>query len=81
MSKATIVTPAYYSALYPDTVHTEDAEPCPFCGCIVLFIGKPEKREDGQDDFIGVDCRDCDATGPLGRGVKEAIELWNKRNK
>jgi Lar family restriction alleviation protein len=54
---------------------TSQMEACPFCdsknGDIMLI----------HFHHMVACCLDCDARGPVGSSVKEAVKLWNRRNK
>lgn len=48
--------------------------PCPFCG------GKEHRSVDVGYEAHAIECRDCGATGPMGKGRRaEAFPAWNRR--
>ncbi len=52
-----------------------DLERCPFCAETIWL---EVKRLSLEVEWY-VKCSQCDAYGPLGKNVQEAIKLWNHR--
>ena len=62
--------------------------PCPFCGGVgvIDFVEcyDPDNYEGHGDAFIeevNIKCSNCEARGPAGGTIAEAIENWNTANK
>ena len=57
--------------------------PCPHCGAeATLAVGYPEHkvgREFVTEEWNWVRCKDCGATGGIGKTAIEAVEKWNRR--
>lgn len=61
----------------------EKIKRCPFCKgkakTDIIYWGNEE--EDLVDDYSVVVCTECGAMGPKCQTEKEAIEMWNRREK
>lgn len=53
----------------------EKLKPCPFCGSDRIV---PRDRNEHCDYFL-LYCHSCNAEGPNGRTLDEAIAAWNRR--
>ena len=57
--------------------------PCPHCGAeATLAVGYPEHkvgREFITEEWNWVRCKDCGATGGMGKTDAEPVEKWNRR--
>ena len=57
--------------------------PCPHCGAgAALAVGLPTHkvgREFVTETINWVRCKDCGATGGIGKTAIEAVEKWNRR--
>lgn len=57
--------------------------PCPHCGAeAALAVGFPTHkigREFVTEEWNWVRCKDCGATGGIGKTAIEAVEKWNRR--
>ena len=60
-----------------------EPDPCPHCGAgAALAIGYPKHkvgREFVTEEWNWVRCKDCGATGGIGKTATEAVEKWNRR--
>ena len=60
-----------------------EPSPCPHCGAgAALAVGFPIHkvgREFVTETINWVHCKDCGATGGIGKTAIEAIEKWNRR--
>lgn len=54
-----------------------DLKPCPFCGR-KDSVSINHYKSDGEW-FSYVECKECVASGPVGRQTIDAIEAWNRR--
>ena len=57
--------------------------PCPHCGAgAALAVGYPKHkigREFVTEEWNWVRCKNCGATGGIGKTAAEAVEKWNRR--
>lgn len=51
------------------------AKPCPFCGSLSILAEEPP----GLELRYSLDCHDCNAIGPAGGTMAQAVERWNQR--
>lgn len=60
-----------------------EPDPCPHCGAeAALAVGFPTHkvgREFVTETINWVHCKDCGATGGIGKTAAEAVEKWNRR--
>ena len=58
---------------------SDELRPCPFCGASGAHIehGYVDGYH-GEEDRFQVECKGCDAVGPLRKYEYEAVEEWNE---